>query len=176
MPKDRNVNIIEDTDGKKIVVIHDIKFKGKRSINWDEVKEYLKTFVGEFYEIVDTGDVIYIGNDLPNEYTGSEYTYKLRGTASKAKANATQGIPELLEIARGRHIRENREEKHSRNAKFGWYRYDSYFALPVYDGKGDIERYNVFHASMIIRHSEDGKFYLYDIIDIKKETGNPPES
>ncbi|MCI9539387.1 MAG: hypothetical protein HFG35_14195 [Eubacterium sp.] len=27
MAKDRNVNIIEDTDGKKIVVIHDIKFK-----------------------------------------------------------------------------------------------------------------------------------------------------
>lgn len=129
--------------------------------------------MGKFYEIADTEDVVYIGNDLPNEYTGSEYTYKLRGTASKAKANAAQGIPELLEIARGKHFRENREKKHSRNAKFGWYRYDSHFALPVYDGKGEIERYNVFHASMIIRHSEDGKFYLYDIIDIKKETSNP---
>lgn len=85
MPKDRNVNIIEDTDGKKIVVIHDIKFKGKRSINWDEVKEYLKTFVGEFYEIADTEDVVYIGNDLPNEYTGSIYTYKLHGTAAKQR-------------------------------------------------------------------------------------------
>lgn len=173
MPKDRNANIIEDTDGKKIVVIHNIKFKGKRNINWDEVKEYLKTFVGDFYKIADTGDIVYIGNDFPNEYTGSEYTYKLHGTASKAKANATQGIPELLEIALGKHFRENREEKHNRNAKFGWYRYDSHFALPVYDGKGETERYNVFHASMIIRHSENRKFYLYDIIDIKKETSNP---
>ena len=29
------------------------------------------------------------------------------------------------------------------------------------------------HASLIIRHSEDGKLYLYDILDIKKETRNP---
>ena len=30
-------------------------------------------------------------------------------------------------------------------------------------------RYNVFHASMLIRHSNDGKLYLYDVIDIKKK-------
>ena len=54
----------------------------------------------------------------------------------------------------------------------GWYRYDSRFALPVYDDKGELERYNVFHASMLVRHSNDGKMYLYDVIDIKKETSN----
>ena len=48
-------------------------------------------------------------------------------------------------------------------------------ALPVYDEYGEIERYNVFHASLIVRHSEDKKFYLYDILDIKKETSNPIE-
>ena len=42
---------------------------------------------------------VYIGNDLPSEYTGSKYTYKLKGTVAKAKANAAQGIPELLETA-----------------------------------------------------------------------------
>ena len=46
------------------------------------------------------------------------------------------------------------------------------FALPVYDAEGELERYNVFHASMLIRHSNDGKMYLYDVIDIKKETSN----
>ena len=35
---------------------------------------------------------------------------------------------------------------------------------------GEIDRYNIFHASMLVRHSNDGKMYLYDIIDIKKET------
>lgn len=34
---------------------------------------------------------------------------------------------------------------------------------------GEIDRYNIFHASMLVRHSNDGKMYLYDIIDIKKK-------
>ena len=81
----------------------------------------------------------------------------------------------MLKIAVGRHFRENNNEKHYRNAALGWYRYDSRFALPVYGENGAVERYNVFHASMLVRHDENGKMYLYDVMDIKKETGNPLE-
>lgn len=168
----RNVSVIQDVEGNFIVVIHDIRFKGKRSINWKEVRAYLKEYVGDFYKVAATGDVIYIGSDLPSEYCGSKYTNSLRGTNSKAKANAVSGIPEMIEISAGKHFRENQESKHKRDAKNGWYRYDSRFALPVYGNDKEIERYNVFHASMLIRHSNDGKMYLYDIIDIKKETSN----
>ncbi|MDO4967117.1 MAG: XRE family transcriptional regulator, partial [Lachnospiraceae bacterium] len=152
-----------------IVMINDIVFKGKRSVEWKDVKSYLKEYVGEFYTIAATGDVIYIGSDLPNEYSGSKYTHSIKSANAKAKANAAQGIPELIEIAVGKHFRENNEEKHWRNAKYGWYRYDSRFALPVYDESGDIERYNVFQASLIVRHSEDERLYLYDILDTKKK-------
>ena len=31
------------------------------------------------------------------------------------------------------------------------------------------------HASLIVRYSEDNRMYLYDIIDIKKETSNSLE-
>ena len=168
----RNVSVIQDVDGNNIVVINDIRFKGKRSVNWKEVREYLKEYVGDFYTIAAIGDVIYIGSDLPKEYTGSQYTNSMRGTNAKAKANATTGIPELIEIAVGKHFRTNKEDKHKRDGKNGWYRYDSRFALPVYGDDGEVERYNVFHASMLIRHSNDEKMYLYDIIDIKKETSN----
>lgn len=82
----------------------------------------------------------------------------------------------MIEIATGKHFRENVDDKHARNAKYGWYRYDSRFALPVYSENGGVERYNVFHASMLIRHANDHKMYLYDIIDIKKETSNPFKS
>ena len=34
---DRKVNVVEDPDGRKTVFIHDIRFKGKRAVNWDEV-------------------------------------------------------------------------------------------------------------------------------------------
>jgi hypothetical protein len=74
------------------------------------------------------------------------------------------------------YVGKNNDKKHNWNAKNGWYRYDSRFALPVYDESGEIERYNIFHASMIIRHANDGKKYLYDVIDIKKETSTPLES
>ena len=158
--RQRNVSIIQDIDGNNIVVINDIRFKGKRSINWREVRAYLKEYVGDFYMVASTGDVIYIGADLPNEYSGSKY--------------ATQGIPEMIEIALGKYYRENKESKHWRNARYGWYRYNSRFALPVYKDD-EIERYNIFHASLIVRYSEDNRMYLYDIIDIKKETSNSLE-
>ena len=172
----RNVEIITDKKGNKYVLINDIRFRGKRNIDWKDVKNYLKQYVGDFYEIASSGDIVYIGTDLPDEYSGSKYTHSLRGTLAKAKANAAQGIPELVEIARDKHFKENNGSKHSWDAKNGWYRYNSRFAVPVFSESGDIERYNFFHASMLIRHDTDGKMYLYDILDIKKETSNPLES
>lgn len=172
----RNVSIIKDADGNNIVMINDIVFKGKRKINWEDVKEYLKQYVGEFYTIADTEDIVYIGSDLPDEYTGSRYTFKLKGTLAKAKANAASGIPEMVEIALNKRHRPNSDERHIRNAKYGWYRYDSRFALPVYGDDGEVERYNVFRVVMLIRHASDKKLYLYDILDIKKETSNSLDS
>lgn len=107
MLMERNANIIKDLNGNKIVLISDVIFKGKKSVDWDDVRIYLESYIDEFYEIADTKDIIYIGKDLPDEYTGSKYTYSLKGANAKAKANASQGIPEMLEIATGKHFREN---------------------------------------------------------------------
>ena len=168
----RNVRIIEDSDGNKAVMVERIIFKGKKAINWKDVKKYLENYLNASFEIDETADIIHIGKDMPDEYTGSKYTYSLRGSNAKANANAVQGIPEIIRIAHGKYHRDNSGKKHKRKAANGWYRYDSYFVLPVYGQSGGIERYNVFHCSLIIRHANDGKMYLYDIIDIKKETSN----
>ena len=167
---DRKVSVIEDLDGKKTVFIHDIRFKGKRSVNWDDVERYLRQFVGEFYTIEDSNDVIYIGSDLPDEFTHSNYTMILKGANAKAKANVTQGLPELIETASNRSYKQNRKDKHNGDAMYGWYSYDSRFAVPVFGDNGEIERYNVFRAALLVRHSLDGNKYLYDIMNIKKET------
>ena len=166
----RNVSVIQDVDGNNIVMINDIVFKGKRSVEWSNVEKYLRQYVGDFYQIDETEDIIYIGTDLPDEYTGSNYTKHIKGTIAKAKANAAQAIPEMIEIATSKTYEDNKKNKHSRHAKNGWYRYDTRFALPVYDENGDIERYNVFSARLLIRHASSGKMYLYDVLDIKKET------
>ena len=96
--------------------------------------------------IADNDEVVYIGTDLPDEYTHSEYTNILKGA--------------------------NTKPKHNKDAKHGWYRYESRFALPVFGDNGEVTRYNVFHVAMILRHAEDGKKYLYDIMNIKKETSS----
>ena len=85
------INIFEDLDGKKIVMIHDIRFKGKRKINWKEVESC--------YEIAETAEKIYIGTTLPDEFSWSDDSKRLQGTLAKAKANAAQGIQQLIEVA-----------------------------------------------------------------------------
>jgi len=39
---DRKVFVIEDFNGKELVIINDVVFTGKRLIKWDDVDEYLK--------------------------------------------------------------------------------------------------------------------------------------
>ena len=170
----RNISIIQDAEGNNIVLINDIVFKGKRNIRWDDVESYLKQYVGEFFTIAATNEVVFFGKDLPDEYAHSEYTHTLKGTNAKAKANAAQGLGKMLEIATKPKFTINNKRKHSIDAANGWYRYEARFALPVYDTNGEIGRYNVFHVYMIIRCDLDGKNYLHDIINIKKETSNPP--
>ena len=172
----RNVSIVEDTDGRKIVLINDIRFKGKRREEWKKIEKYLKEYIGKCYEIEESAEKIYIDTDFPDEFTNSESRIALKGPVSKAKANASQGIPELVQIATKDSFSENEKVKHRKTAKLGWYRYDVRFALPVYEDKsGVLLRYNIYSAKMLVRHAADGKKYLYDFLKIKKETGSPLE-
>ena len=173
---DKKISVISYLDGKKIVVISDIRFKGKRNINWEEVEQYLKEYIGDCYEVVETSDQVYIGSDFPGELKGSGDTKRLYGANAKAKANATQGIPMLLQCATNKRWQENFKGKHNVDAKFGWYRFTTRFALPVYNNDtGDLERFNIFRIEMLIRHAADGNLYLYDMVNIKKETSTPLE-
>ena len=171
----KTVSIITDLENKKIIVINDIRFKGKRNINWEDVEKYLKEYVGTCYEVIETSDNVFIGTDFPGDLKGSEDTKRLLGANAKAKANATQGIPMLLRCATNRRWQENYKGKHKADAKFGWYRFTSRFALPVYSGSGEVERFNIYRIEMLIRHAADGKLYLYDMVNIKKEMSTPHE-
>ena len=71
-------------------------------------------------------------------------------------------------------VEETKKEKHDKDAKLGWYRYDVRFAIPVYENDV-LVRYNVFGARLFINHAENGKKYLYDILTIKKETSKPQQ-
>lgn len=53
---DKKVDIIKYADGKSIVVINGLRFKGRRSVNWNIVEDCLKEYIGECAEITETSD------------------------------------------------------------------------------------------------------------------------
>lgn len=167
--EDGKISIVRDVDGKNIVIINDIRFRGKRKIKWDEVEKYLREYVKKYYEIEAYSDKIYIGKDFPDEFAHSRDSEKLSGANAKAKANAAQAIGELIRTATNKSMSEDHENKHGTRAQNGWYRYDVRFGIPVYDQNEDLERYNIYTVKMLVRHDADGKLYLYDIIRTKKK-------
>lgn len=170
----RNVDVITDVNGNKVVIINDKVFKGQDKKDWKDVEEYLIQYVGECYEIEDSSEKVFIDKDFPDEYANSKQRLSLKGANRKAKANAAQGIPELIKIATNPVYEVNKESKHNEDAKYGWYRYIVRFGIPVFDEQtNEIIRYNIFGAKMLVRHSEDGNKYLYDFLAIKKENEQP---
>lgn len=163
------IEIIQDDKNHQIVLIPEIMFKGKRSIDWKSVEKYLKQHVGKTVKVFETGDMVYLGVDFPNEFKGSNYTKKLRGARAKVKANTTQGILKMVEIATRKRFVENKEEKHKKDAKNGWYYFTTRFALPLYIDEKKSEEYNIYSACLLINYAKNEKLYLYDLVDIQKQ-------
>ena len=172
---DRNIFMVQDADGNNIVLINDILFKSRRSIDWDEIEQILRECIGEYYEIAETAEKVYIGTDFPDEFAHSKYTKAIKGANEKAKANVITAIGELIQIADNKAEFPDYDRRHGNKAKNGWYRYDTRFGIPVYSELGEIERYNIFRARMLVRCDENNKLFLYDVVQIKKETSTPLE-
>ena len=164
-----NVQIIE-RNGIKVVEINSIEFSSKRKIDWNGVEQYLKKYVGKQFVIEETGDIIHIGSDFPDEYANSRDSIKSFGMNGKAKANAVQAIPELVQVLNNIVFQQNLEPKHQIDAPNGWYRGTVRFTLPIKDERGNTVGKNSFRGRMVIRSNKHNKLYLYDIVNIKKET------
>ena len=165
------VEIMRDGLGRNIVKINNIIFRGKQNIDWKAVKSYLQQYIGMVVEGSD--EIIHIDRKFVDEYTGSVYTKQLRGGTAKAKANAAQGIVEMIINAVWKKTMENKKNVHNKDAKKGWKYYKTLFALPVYIAQTGEIKYNIFKATLIIRYAKEGKAYLYDMQEIKKETSTP---
>ncbi len=159
----------------KYVRLNEIIFTGKQNIQWDEVETYLKRFIGMSFAVSEYKDILHINSLFANEYAESKYTKKLRGSMAKVKANIVQILPQLIENATNRRWVENKNEKHANHAGKGWYRYDTFFSLPVRAENEEELRWNFFSATLVVRINDRG-LYLYDIVNIKKEARKPRES
>ena len=138
------------------------------------IADYIAEHIGEVYTIIESGQKVYIGEDLPGEYTQSKYTQALlkkKSSVLKAKNRATSNLGEMIEIATNRRW-EKTQHTHSKDAKYGMYRYDTRFGFPVKNHKGETVGANVYRAELLIRNASDGKKYLYDLVSIKKDTAS----
>ena len=163
-------------------VQYSTRYVGKQPVVWVEnnilderqegesvaayIQRYIKNHIGEMYTIIESGSKVYIGDELPGEYTYSKYTEKLakhRKDLYSAKMRATPGIGEMIEIATNRRW-EPAKHTHNKDAKYGVYKYDSKIAFPVKD------KVYAYSVELVILNSSDGKKYLYDVQNIKKDT------
>ena len=135
-------------------------------------ERYLKTLVDAehpFSTILSDAQPVYLGKDLPGEYRESEYSKSMPRRLRAVKMQAATNLDEMLLLAENGEWQENVKPKHARDAKNGWYRYETQFAVPVLNAKKAIDRYTVYGGTLLIRNDADGKSYLYDLLDIEKK-------
>lgn len=165
-------SILEIVDGKKIAWVENSGLSRKDLQNYKKVAEYIGEHIGEAYTIIESGSRVYIGEDLPREYTQSEYTKRLfakNRSALFAKNKATDSIGDMIEIAENRRW-EKTKHTHNKDAKYGMYRYDTCFAFAVKNNAGKVVDVKAYDAELLIRNASNGKKYLYDIVNIKENT------
>ena len=165
---------LKNINGNQIVWVENSHLTNKELKNPHAIAKYIEAHIGEVYTIIESGQKVYIGKDLPKEYTRSKYTSYLRKTNDqmvKAKAKATGELGLLIETATNRRWEETRHT-HNKDAKYGIYRYDSRFAFPVKDNNGKITNVRAYDVELIIRNASNRKKYLYDIVNIKENTAN----
>ena len=159
---------IKYVNGKQVVWIENSGLTAKQLANHMAVADYIAEHIGDVYTIIESGQKVYIGEDLPSEYTHSKYTDSIRARKPqllKAKNKASGDLGLLIETATNRRW-EKTKHPHSKDAKYGMYRYDCSFAFPV----NNETRVRAYDAELLIRNASDGKKYLYDIVGIKENT------
>lgn len=159
---------IREIDGRVMPVIDTNNDTREQSV----AQSYLRTIVNEekpFATILVDGQAVYIGEDLPGEYTHSKYTRQLRKAIRAVKMQAATNLDEMLLLAQNGEWRQNEKQKHATDAKNGWYRYDTEFAVPVLNARKQIDHYTVYGATLLIRNDAAGKSYLYDMLDLAEK-------
>ena len=161
-------------NGEQVVWIENSGFTNKQLHDYSAIAEFIADHIGDYYTIIESGQNVYIGEDLPNEYTHSKYTsflQKKKPALLNAKNRASSALGEMIEIATHRRW-EPTEHTDTKDAKYGMYRYDTKFAFPIKDQNGNVTNVKAYDAELLIRNASDGKKYLYDIVNIKEDTAN----
>ena len=97
---ERNISVIKDVKGNQIVIVNDIRFKGKRNIDWDEVEQYLKEYIGDCYEFLCFFNVLRIDDGRKTLKESIMLMQSLAGIGLRQGLHS-QYITMILEILKG---------------------------------------------------------------------------
>lgn len=159
---------IKNIDGRLMTVID----TQNDTRDFKAAEAYLKTLVNTdhpFSTILMDAQPVYVGKDLPGEYRSSEYTKSMLSKLRDVKMQAATNLDEMLLLAENGEWRENVKPKHAKDARNGWYRYDTEFAIPILNAKKAVDHYTVYGGTLLIRNDADGKSYLYDLLNVQKK-------
>lgn len=164
---------VRHVNGNNVVWIDEdiTKAKPKDQKYTDFIAEYLTNHVDEVYTIMESGRKVYLGEDLPSEYTGSKYTKRIRNKGHEtfyAKNKMAAGLGEAIEIATDRRW-EKTKHPDNKDAKYGIYKYSSKIAFPSKDYDGKITNVSAYDVVLVIRNASDGRKYLYEVEGIKND-------
>ena len=178
--RDNTNNVVKYSDRADVIFDNDGKFNRVRinenifSNNTNNqsiskvIHDYLVQHIGQYYYIIESGQKVYLGKDLPNEYAYSKSSQRLLITEKLAKGRAASGLQQIIENATNKQYKANYKNKHTTDGKYGFYKYDTRFSF-IQNGKE-----NIYKGTVLIRNDANGKKYLYDILDIKKVGSNLP--
>ena len=132
-----------------------------KSINKETIKN-IKNQKGISYKITETNNNVFIDKKTSKEYLFSKYSRKIDIDTKLIKGILSKYLKEIINNSTDKIYTTNKKEKHSKDAKYGFYRYKITFII-LNKGVEDL-----YEAIVLIRNDANTKKYLYDILNIKK--------
>ena len=178
---------IRELDGERVAwVDEDITKSKPKDVSMEKyVKQYIENVISQngtyLGTLPDSGMRVYAETQgrtpksrygLADEYVRSSYTRWIKDNSKnkfRAKMKAAGVLDDLVSIATDR-TWEKTKHTQNKDAQYGVYNYNSTFAFPVYDSKGELSNVRAYDCQMVILNASDGKKYLYDVMRIKENT------
>ena len=178
---------IRELDGERVAwVDEDITRSKPKDVSMEKyVKQYIENMISQngtyLGTLPDSGMRVFAETQgrtpksrygLADEYVRSSYTRWIKDNSKnkfRAKMKAAGVLDDLVSIATDR-TWEKTKHTQNKDAQYGVYNYNSTFAFPVYDSKGELSNVRAYDCQMVILNASDGKKYLYDVIRIKENT------
>ncbi len=132
-----------------------------KSINKETLKN-IKNQKGISYKITETNNNVFIDKKTAYEFVYSKSSVLNNKQQKLIKSKLSKYLKQIINNSTDKIYTTNKKEKHSKDAKYGFYRYKITFSI-LNKGVEDL-----YEAIVLIRNSEDTKKYLYDILNIKK--------